>query len=176
MAQSPPQPLVNRVQSSGLITIDLSTFLPENLTGIDMASFLEHGFILREKPYREQLKQMDFSVYADKQVYIFCSTDAIIPSWAAMLLAIHLKKAGAEVIHAENTAQASELFALRTIWRLPLDEWKDKKVVIKGCGGNTQITQQLYSAICEHLAQTVQSIMFGEPCSTVPLYKKKKQA
>ena len=165
------EPIVNRVSESLLTTIDLEDFYPKGETAVfDMKDHLFMGLILKEKDFREALKQMDFSVYQDKYVALTCTADAIIPVWAYMLAANYLQPFAKDIVFGDADFLHKYLF-LQKIAQLNADEYLDKRVVIKGCG-ELPITEAAYVAITKVLRPVVKSIMYGEPCSTVPIYKK----
>lgn len=167
------EPFVNKVAESGLVTIDLETWYPKGETVVfDLKEFLFMGLILKEKDLREAFKKMDWSVYQDKNVALMCSADAIIPVWAWMLAASYLQPVTKEIVMGDEKELHKTLF-LRNIDRINIDEFAGKKIVIKGCG-ETPIGDYVYMEITKLLRPVAQSIMYGEPCSTVPVYKKPK--
>lgn len=166
------EPFVNKVAESGLITIDLEKWYPKEQTALfDMKDHLFMGLILKEKDFREALKNLDWSVYNNKNVAITCSADAIIPVWAYMLVATYLQPIAKEIIMGDEKELHKQLF-LKNLSTINLKEFDDKRVVIKGCG-ETPIADYVYMEITKLLRPVVKSIMYGEPCSTVPVYKKK---
>jgi hypothetical protein len=164
--------LVNKVASSGLLTLDLETFLPKNpIVSFDLKDHLFMGLILKEKDFREALKAKDWSEYAGKHVAIVCSVDAIIPVWAYMLVASYLQPVAKEVF-VGSEAELYKHIVLRNIEGLPASDYDAQRVVVKGCG-DIAIDPYAYAAITQKLLPVVKSVMYGEPCSTVPVYKKK---
>lgn len=163
--------ILNKVAGSNLITLDLKAFLPENILEIDCKQYLFQELILKEKSFRAALKNTDFSIYKDAYVALFCSNDAIIPTWAYMLLTSYLRAWTPHIILAPK-AQAQTQWALEKIKHLDTRPYEARRIVIKGCGA-TPIPECLYVAIAAQLQPVVQSLMYGEACSTVPLYKKK---
>jgi hypothetical protein len=165
--------IINKVQSSGLLSLDLEEFYPEgDRVVLDIKEQLFMGMILKEKEFREFIKNTDWSNYAGKHVSLFCSVDAVIPTWAYMLISNKLSPY-ASSIHFGTLQQMEEnliLEAIRT--RVKVEEYKDAKVVIKGCG-KLGIGNAAYIEITRILSPVVQSLMFGEPCSTVPVYKRR---
>lgn len=129
------------------------------------------GLILKEKDFREALKNMDWQSYANKYVNIHCSVDAIIPVWAYMLVAAYLQPVAKDV-YVGNAAEMQKHLFLKSLGNINLQEFKDQRVVIKGCG-DVAIDNYAYAEITKLLLPEVKSIMYGEPCSTVPVYKKK---
>jgi Protein of unknown function (DUF2480) len=163
---------VNKVAESGLITLDLETWYPRGETAVfDMKDYLFMGMILKEKDFREALKNMDWSVYQDKYVAITCSADAIIPVWAWMLVASYLQPVAREFVMGDEKELHKTLF-IKNLSTIDVQEYTDKRVVIKGCG-ETPIADFVYMEITKLLRPVAKSIMYGEPCSTVPVYKKK---
>jgi LPS O-antigen subunit length determinant protein (WzzB/FepE family) len=164
--------LVNKVANSGLITIDLETFLPkEEILVFDLKDYLFMGLILKEKDFREALKQKDWTDYNNRYVSITCSTDAIIPLWAYMLISTYLQPV-AKDLYVGTQKEMYKHLVLKAIDQFNTDSIKDQRVVIKGCGDN-EIESYAYAEITKVLTPVVKSIMYGEPCSTVPIYKKK---
>ncbi len=162
----------NRVTDSGLITVDLSDFLPDYIPlSFDLSTHLFKGLILKEKEYRLVLLEMDWSVYKGKEVLIYSSADAIIPVWAYMLAAANLGLIASSV-HFMNPEQWRESTLLNNISKIKTDVYKDSRVVIKGCG-EIKIPDTAYVELTKKLLPVVKSILYGEPCSTVPVYKKK---
>jgi len=136
-----------------------------------MKDYLFMGMILKEKDFREALKQMDWSVYEGKNVAVTCSADAVIPVWAYMLVAAYLQPVAKEIVMGDEKELHKALF-LKNLSSINLEEYTDKRIVIKGCG-ETPIADYVYMEITKLLRPVVKSIMYGEPCSTVPVYKKK---
>lgn len=166
------EPFVNKVAESGLITIDLETYYPKGETVVfDLKEYLFMGMILKEKDFREALKNIDWSVYKDKNVALTCSADAIIPVWAWMLVATYLQPVAKEIVMGDEKELHKALF-LKNLSIIDTNEFADKRVVIKGCG-ETPIGDYVYMEITKLLRPVAKSIMYGEPCSTVPVFKKK---
>ncbi len=166
------EPLNNKVSESGLITLDLASFIPANeIVLFDIKPFLFMELILKEKDFRAALAVLDWSQYQDKFVGIYCSTDAIIPMWANMLIVSGLSPFATGVYFGDEQ-KVREQVLLENISLLNADTYTDQRVVVKGCG-DTPIGEAAYVAITHKLRPTVKSIMYGEPCSTVPVYKKK---
>jgi hypothetical protein len=165
--------IVNRVANSGLETFNLEDYYPEGeRVLLDIKDQLFQGMILREKDFRAFLKEHDWSIYEGKSVAITCSEDAIIPTWAYMLLSIKLKTAKKTVYGSlDDLEQALYQEVLRSI---DFSKFEGKRVVIKGCSDES-IPEQVYVEATQMLLPYAASIMFGEPCSTVPLYKKPKR-
>ncbi|HQE12552.1 MAG TPA: DUF2480 family protein [Flavipsychrobacter sp.] len=165
--------IVNRVAESGIITLDLIQYLPKEkeLGVFDLKPFLFREMILKEKDYRAALLQHDWTQYEQKHIAILCSVDAIIPVWAFMLAASYLQSVAASVWLGTEEERNKQLLQ-QAIDAIELKEYQDKRVVIKGCG-DTPIPDFAYVAITHKLRPVVKSLMYGEPCSTVPIYKKK---
>jgi len=166
---------VNKVSESGLITLDLEDFYPKEETAVfDMKDFLFMGLILKEKEFREAMKNLDLSPFKGKNIALTCTADAIIPVWAYMLAASYLEPVANEVVFGDKEFLHKTLF-LKNINKINTADYLDKRVVIKGCG-ELPISESAYVAITSLLRPAVKSIMYGEPCSTVPVYKKPKTA
>jgi len=165
--------LVNKVAESGIITLDLAGYMvaDDQIAAFDLKPFLFREMILKEKDYRAALQTHDWEQYKDKHVAIFCSVDAIIPVWAYMLAASYLQPLAISVFYG-TTAEMKKDLLLKNIATIPASDYDDKRVVIKGCGDIT-IPDAAYVMITEHLRPVAKSIMYGEPCSTVPIYKKR---
>jgi len=165
------EPFVNKVAESGLITLDLEKYYPKGETAVfDLKDHLFMGLILKEKDFREALKKLDWSVYQDKNVALTCSADAIIPVWAWMLAVSYLQPVAKEVVMGDEKELHRSLY-LKNIDAIDINEFAGQRVVIKGCG-ETPIADYVYMEITKKLRPVVRSIMYGEPCSTVPVYKK----
>ncbi len=165
------EPFVNKVAESGLITIDLEKYYPAGETAVfDLKDYLFMGMILKEKDFREALKTLDWSAYANKNVALTCSADAIIPVWAWMLVVSYLQPVAKEIVMGDEKELHKKLF-LDNIDAIDNSSFADQRVVIKGCG-ETPIADYVYMEITKKLRPVVKSIMYGEPCSTVPVYKK----
>jgi len=165
--------IINRVAESGIITLDLSTFAPgeKELATFDLKPFLFKEMILKEKDFRAALPVTDWSVYKEKNVNITCSVDAIIPVWAYMLATTYLQPIATSVFLGTRQEMTDYLTRMN-IEKINAAEYENKRVVIKGCG-DTPIPDLAYVAVSEKLTPYVKSLMYGEPCSTVPVYKKK---
>lgn len=162
---------VNKVAESGLITIDLEKYIPkgENML-FDLREYLFMELILKEKEFRASLKETDWEKFREKNVAIVCSADAIIPVWAYMLVASYLQPVAKEIVMGDAQELEKKLF-IQNIDAININEFADKRIVIKGCG-ETPIADFAYMEITKRLLPVVKSIMYGEPCSTVPVYKK----
>lgn len=164
----------NKVAESGLIQLDLADFKPkQKLISIDIADQLWQGFVLKEKGFRQWIKENDWSKFSNQAVCIFCSADAIIPTWAYMLVAAALEPFATDIV-AGNLQELEKEVIRKNIAALDVSSFQDGKMIVKGC---SDIAFPEYAMICllNKLQPVVQSIMYGEPCSTVPIYKRAKQ-
>ena len=165
--------IINKVAQSGLLTLDLEKFYPEEENAVfDLKDHLFMELILKEKDFREALKNIDWSVYRNKNVAVYCSTDAIIPLWAYMLVTSYLQPFAKEIIFGNEAQLFSTLF-LKKLSAIDRKEFEGKRVVIKGCG-DKKIPEAAYLEITKILLPVVKSIMYGEACSTVPIFKAPK--
>lgn len=165
--------LVNKVAASGLVQLDLESYLPEKpVVGFDLRPFLFMELILREKDFRQALKELDWSVYRDKIVAVHCSADAIIPMWAYMLVAACLQPMAADIIFG-NEQEATRQWVVRRLHQLDPASFAGQRVVVKGCG-DRPVGAYAFLEIAKILTPHVRSLMYGEPCSTVPVYKRKE--
>ena len=166
--------IVNRVAQSSLVTLNLEDYShPGPRVVYDLKEHLFKGLILREKDFRDSLKQEDWSKYKDQNVAVICSADAIIPQWAFMLIAVHLEPYANMVVFGDLQALEQTLFQ-NALASIDLDQFKDAKIVIKGCG-EIPIPEFAYVEILRLLRPVAASIMYGEPCSTVPIYRKSRK-
>ena len=164
--------LVNKVANSGIITLDLEKYLPTGeMATFDLKDHLFMGLILKEKDFREALKNLDWTSYQNKNVAIICSVDAIIPVWAYMLVATYLQPVAKDIFTGSEAEMHKHLF-LKNLSAIDTTEFNDQRIVIKGCG-DVAIEGFAYAEITKLLKPVAKSIMYGEPCSTVPIYKKK---
>ncbi len=164
--------IINRVANSKLITIDLEDFYPEGKRVLfDIKDWLFEGFVLREKDFRQQVSEFDWSIYQDAHVALACSSDAIIPGWAYMLLSIQLEPF-AKTIIIGNLEQLETSIYQDIINDLDVSEYEGKPIIVKGCS-NKPVPQNAYILLSNKLKSVAKSIMYGEACSSVPLYKKK---
>jgi hypothetical protein len=164
--------IVNKVANSALITIDLTDYAPkETIAILDVKDFLFEKIILKEKDFRNTLKEFDFSVYTDKIVALYCSSDAIVPMWAFMLLTSYLNNSASKIHFGTKEEVFKKIFS-DNIDAIDATEFENKKVIVKGCG-QVPLTETLYISITKKLQNTVSSLMFGEACSAVPVFKKK---
>jgi hypothetical protein len=163
--------IINKVAQSGLITIDLEGIYPSGKrVALDIAPQLWQGIALREKDFREWIRTTNWSEYQGAHVAIYCSVDAIIPHWAYMLIASALSGIARTVVFGSTDDLESELFGA-VIRSINPEEYRDKRIVIKGCS-EREVPVSAYMDLVSHLQPVVRSIFFGEPCSTVPVYKR----
>jgi hypothetical protein len=164
--------IVNKVAESAITTIDLEDYYPTEQPAVfDLKDHLFMGLILKEKDFRAALQTFDWEQFRDKNVAITCSADAIIPMWANMLVASNLQPVAKEVVYGTEAELATAIL-LKNIQQINGADYLDKRVVVKGCGERA-IPEKAYVAITAILRPYVKSIMYGEPCSTVPIFKKK---
>ena len=164
--------IINKVSESSIITLNLEDYYPkEEIVVFDMKDHLFMGLILKEKDFRENLKNLDLANYTNKAVAVTCSADAVIPMWAYMLVASYLQPVANEVVFGTEEELKKQLL-LKNIAQLDLTDLADKRIVIKGCG-ELPIGEAAYLAATKLLRPVAKSIMYGEPCSTVPIFKKK---
>lgn len=164
--------IVNKVAESGLVTFDLADlYLQGERILYDIKQHLFQGLILREKDFREAVKQTNWKAYQDQYVAITCSADAIVPTWAYMLLANKLAPY-AKVISFGNLETLETVLFDRALTTLNIDTYRDQRVVVKGCG-EIPVPVSAFVALTAKLSTVAKSIMYGEPCSTVPIYKRK---
>ena len=162
--------IINKVAKSGLITIDLEELYPKGERVLfDIKPLLFHELILKEKDFREFIKQHDWTQYQDKLVAITCTADAIIPSWAYMLVSIALEPFAKKIIFGDLETLEAIAFN-EALLSIVYEDYKDKRVVIKGCS-SLPVCTNAYVELVRGLKPFAKSIMYGEPCSTVPLYK-----
>ncbi|NCI48315.1 DUF2480 family protein [Sediminibacterium roseum] len=164
--------LVNKVAESGLISFDLEEYYPKGeIRTFDLKDYLFMGLILKEKDFRAALLAIDWETYRDANVALTCSADAIIPMWAYMLVASYLQPVAKTVVFGDEQKLISTLL-LKNLDAVNGEEYTDKRVVVKGCG-DLSIPETAYVEITNKLRPFAKSIMYGEPCSTVPIFKKK---
>lgn len=164
--------IVNKVADSGIITIDLEDFYPqEQIIGIDIKQWLFMDMLLKEKAFRQSMKENDWTIYQGRLVALYCSSDAIIPRWAYMLLATYLSPVAADIFIGTPEQMAMHLIENK-ILALDLSQYRDKRIILKGCG-KKEVNAAVYFAMTKRLLPCVQSVMYGEACSSVPVYKRK---
>jgi len=163
--------ITNKVAESGLITLDLEQYYPrEGIALFDLKDYLYMGLILKEKDFREALKSLDWEKYKNKYVGVVCSADAIIPPWAYMLIASYLQPVAKDVVMGDEK-EVHKIIFLKNISGIDVNDFEGKRIVVKGCG-DTPIEEFAYMEITKLLRPVAKTIMYGEPCSTVPIYKR----
>lgn len=164
--------IVNRVANSKLITFDFEDFYPEGeRISLDIAQWLWQGMVVKETEFRSALEHLDVAPFTNAYVALFCSTDAIIPAWAYMLISLKLSQSAKKVVIGTMEDLESLVFS-EIIDRMDLSSFKEKSVIIKGCT-NKPIPQNAYLLFAQKLQPIAKSIMYGEACSSVPLFKRK---
>ncbi|PRY07893.1 uncharacterized protein DUF2480 [Pontibacter ummariensis] len=165
--------IINKVAQSALVTLNLEELVhPGERVVYDIKDNLFHGLILKEKDFRAFMKEHDWLQYQGKNVAIICSADAIVPTWAYMLLATKLQNHANHYVFGNLEALEQSLMQ-EAINKINVEEYQDGKVVVKGCAG-VEVPTYAYVEIMRKLLPVVSSLMYGEPCSTVPLYKRPK--
>lgn len=163
--------IINKVDQAGLVTIDPASFYtPGERVAFDIKPLLFEELLLKEKDFREFIKSNDWTAYRDKLVAVFCSSDAIVPVWAYMLLASAMQPFAREIFFGTTEEMEKHLF-YRSLEKLNPEDFRDQRIVIKGCG-EIPVPVSAYAELTQKLKPVVKSIMYGEPCSTVPVYKK----
>ena len=168
------EPIINKVAQSALITFDLEEHIPLGTrTFIDLAQWLEEGFILREKSFREALKGHDWTQYQGEHVALGCTSDAIIPAWATLLVASYVQPFSSTLVLGSLRDLEQKLFS-EYIHSMDVTPYQNKPIIIKGCSDAT-IPQDAYIQLVQRLQSVAKSLFYGEACSSVPLWKAKKQ-
>ena len=166
--------IINKVANSVLEVFDLEDYYPAgNRVQIDISQWLYEGFLLKEKDFREQLNNQDWSQYQDKYVAVSCGTDAIIPQWAIILVTMHLAPFAKKIINGYIEDLDSALYE-ELLSKIDYATYKDKPVIIKGCS-RKPVPMRAYVLAAQYLQPYARSIMYGEACSAVPLYKSPKK-
>lgn len=165
--------IINKVAASGIVTIDLEDYYPKDaiIAAFDLKPFLFMEMVLKEKDFRQQLRDTDWAQYKDKYVAVYCSSDAIIPRWAYMLVMTYLQPLAKDVVAGTKNDILNALM-IRNLETIDYTAFTFGRVVIKGCG-DIDISATAYLEITKRLLPYAQSIMYGEPCSTVPVFKRK---
>ncbi|MFT7612334.1 MAG: hypothetical protein ACI9J3_001289 [Parvicellaceae bacterium] len=164
--------IINKVEKSGLIQFELTDHWPKvECVEYDISNDLWQGIALKEKDFRAKLKETDWTAYENKYVALHCSVDAIVPTWAFMLLTSYLKPVAMKVVFGNIRALNNTIIA-EVIDQLDITAFQDGRVIIKGCS-DLDVDESAYVELMNKLMPVAKSIMFGEPCSTVPLYKRK---
>lgn len=168
------KPLVNRVASSGLKTVNLESYYPSaEIQELDLTPFLFKGLILKEKDFRTQLKSHDWLQFKGAVVCVHCTADAIVPVWAFMLISTYLKDEAKEIFQG-NKSDYLKHYYTQILKDQDWSEYQDDRIVIKGCS-NKPVPASAYMDLTSHLKPYAQSIMYGEPCSTVPIFKRPRK-
>lgn len=164
--------IINRVANSALQVFDLEDYYPEEKrVALDISQWLWEGFVLKEKDFRDALKEHDWEQYRDAYIGLHCSTDAIVPAWAYMLVTVYLQPVAKKVV--QGTVEELNIAIYQDILNsLDYNEYTGKPVIVKGCS-HKPVPQEAYVMAAQKLMPFAKSIMFGEACSSVPLYKKK---
>jgi hypothetical protein len=166
--------IVNKVAQSGLITLDLEEYYPEGERVLyDITNNLWQGIALKEKDFRAFVKEHDWTQYQDKFVAVYCSADAIVPTWAYMLLASKLQPVATKVVFGTLETLNTVLFNT-ALAKIDAPSFEGARVILKGCG-KLPVPESAYVELTNLLLPYVKSLMFGEPCSTVPIYKQPKK-
>ncbi|KQB99611.1 DUF2480 family protein [Pedobacter sp. Hv1] len=163
---------VNKVAASGLVTLNLEEYFHKGERLVyDIKDNLFHGLMLKEQDFRAFIKEHNWEQYQDKNIAITCSTDAIVPTWAYMLLANKMKPFANEIVFGSLETLETVLYT-KAFAKIDLNNFAGERVVIKGCA-DLEVPVSAYVEITSLLTPIVKSIMYGEPCSTVPIYKRK---
>lgn len=171
-----PSEILNRVSQSGLIELNLENYFPQGeRTQYDLKNNLWQGLALKEKEFRDFVQHNDWSVYRDKNVAVHCSADAIVPTWAYMLVVSALQPFAKKIVFGSLETLETVLWT-ESLSKINPGDFRDAKIVVKGCSDKNQIPECAYVEITRILKPEAASIMYGEPCSTVPVFKKKKSA
>ena len=164
--------IINKVANSVLEVFDLEDYYAKEIrTQIDISQWLYEGFLLKEKDFREALKNHDWSEYENHYVAIHCSTDAIIPAWASILVTIHVSPFAKKVVSGNLQDLETSLYQ-EILSTIDYSKYQDKPVIIKGCS-KKQVPESAYILAVQKLQPFAKSIMYGEACSAVPLFKRK---
>ncbi|QYN49984.1 DUF2480 family protein [Apibacter sp. ESL0432] len=165
--------IINKVEKSGLITLDLEDFYPKEPRMLfDLKDYLYEGLVLREKEFRENLSKLDWKMYENAYVAVTCTSDAIVPSWSYLLIANYLTGVAKLISFGTIEDLERDIFT-EIIDKMDVDNYNDKKIIIKGCS-RKPVPQNAYLQLIQKLKPIASSLMFGEACSTVPIFKKKK--
>lgn len=163
--------IVNKVARSGLITLNLEEMFPKGDIGeIDIKDQLWQGLVLREKDFRDFIKNHNWDQYEGKFVAVTCSVDAIIPHWAYMLIASALSGKAKKIVFGTRNS-LEEFLIMEVIAELNAEDFRDQRIIIKGCS-DRDFSANVYMQLVNKLQPVAKSIMFGEPCSTVPVFKR----
>jgi hypothetical protein len=167
--------IVNKVAQSSLTVFDLEDYYPDDhVVDLDVSQWLAEGFILRETDFRAQLKAMDWTPFEDKYVALYCSNDAILPAWTFALVAVHLAPFALKIIQGTKEIAIIEWYQ-DILNKLDYTDYFENPVILKGCSKKA-VPNQVYTLAIQKLIKVSKSVMFGEACSAVPLYKASKKA
>jgi hypothetical protein len=162
----------NKIANSGLITLDLVDFVKGvRFTEFDLKPFLWQEIALKEKDYREALKEQEWSSFEGQVIGVSCTSDAILPQWAYILPTVYLSEV-CKAVYVGNTNEVIEQYVLEQIIKLDVSEYQNERVIVKGCG-KPWVSDKLFVAFTQKLQPVVKSLMYGEACSTVPIYKRR---
>lgn len=165
--------IINKVEKSGLISLDLEDFYPKEPRMLfDLKDYLYEGLVLREKEFRKNLSKLDWKMYENAYVAVTCTSDAIVPSWSYLLIANYLTGVAKLISFGTIEDLERDIFT-EIIDKMDVDNYNDKKIIIKGCS-RKPVPQNAYLLLIQKLKPIASSLMFGEACSTVPIFKKKK--
>lgn len=165
--------IINKVANSSLEVFDLEDYYPQGIrTQIDLSQWLEEGFLLKEKDFRESIKNHDWKQYENHYVAIHCATDAIIPAWAIILVTVYLTPFAKKIVSGNLSDLETALYQ-DIIPTLDFSKYQDKPVILKGCS-KKPVPESAYVLAIQKLQPYAKSIMYGEACSAVPLFKKSK--
>jgi hypothetical protein len=168
-----PERIVNKVAESSLINIDLEEFYPKEEKAVfDLKDYLFKGLVLKEKDFREALKQLDWSHYKGKNVAVTCTADAIVPMWAYMLVGVYLSQVANHYIFG-NEKELDDFLFNSAINKIDIEQYRDQRIIIKGCS-DKPVPTSAFVEIIRRLTPVAKSLMYGEACSNVPLFKKNK--
>lgn len=167
------EPIINRVANSGLITLDLEEYFPSvEIAEIDLKELLVEGLMLREKDLREFVRTHDWSQHQHQVLAVHCTADAVIPTWAYMLIGIAAQPYARRVVFGNREAAITVIY-METLGKIDWDNYREAKVVVKGCS-DVKVPEAVYLEAAIRLRAVAATIMYGEPCSTVPLFKRSK--
>ena len=163
--------IVNKVANSAIKVFDLEELFPQNpRMEVDLSPWLYAGFVLKEKEFRAVLKEVDWSIYQDAYVGLYCSTDAILPGWAFMLVTSHLQPFAKRVFLGDRDHLEASIFQ-ELLFQIDYSVYEDLPVIVKGCS-KKEIPEEAYVLATQLLMKHARSVMFGEACSAVPVFKK----
>ncbi len=162
----------NKVAQSALVNFNIEEYYPEGQRStIDISRYLDQGIVLREKEFREQVKNEDWNAFTGHYIALNCSTDAIVPTWAYMLISAALKDVAKKVVFGNLETLETVLFQ-ESLRHIDLEKYRDKPIIVNGCG-NKPVPESAYVELTSILKPVVKKLMFGEACSTVPIFKRK---